>query len=304
MRLPYRQAKRSEAKPLIGLYGKSHSGKTKTALMLARGYVGPTGKIVMIETEGGRGEVYADEIPGGYGVLPIRESYSPQDYGDAIDEANKLGAQALIIDSGSHEWEGPGGVLAMAEASPGHGMQKWLKPKVDHAKHFLLKLQTTPIPLVVLCMRAKNPMEEQVGRSGKKEWVRSAELVPIQSEDILSEMLISGWIDNEAHAFHVYASRTPQLAAVFAEGKPITYATGEALAAYSRGESVQSKRLSDEDKATISRHFASSKTTKELEVAWRALPKGLHADDIAEVTGLYKKRAAEILRSQPQDSAP
>jgi hypothetical protein len=37
----FRPATRTEAKPLIGLYAESGNGKTWSALLLARGFVGP-----------------------------------------------------------------------------------------------------------------------------------------------------------------------------------------------------------------------------------------------------------------------
>src|SRR6476660_6924941 len=111
----FRPATRSEAKPLIGLYAESGCGKTWSALLLARGFVGPNGKIGMIETEGGRGEANVGREPvGQYLVRPIRSDFSPQEYGKAITDAEKENLDALIIDSASHEWEGAGGVLAKA----------------------------------------------------------------------------------------------------------------------------------------------------------------------------------------------
>ena len=121
-----RPAERSQAKPLIGLYSESGCGKTWSALMLARGFVGPTGSIVMIETEAGRGEVYADLLPGGYDVCSMREIFSPENYGDAIQTVEQAGADALIIDSASHEWEGSGGVLAMAAANEAAGKKSMM----------------------------------------------------------------------------------------------------------------------------------------------------------------------------------
>src|SRR5712664_755087 len=118
----FRPATRSEAKPLIGLYAESGCGKTWSALLLARGFVGPEGKIGMIETEGGRGEAYVGRAPvGDYLVRPIRQTFSPQDYGKAINDAEEAKLDALIIDSASHEWEGAGGVLAMAAANDSAG---------------------------------------------------------------------------------------------------------------------------------------------------------------------------------------
>ena len=40
--------------------GPSGSGKTFSSLKLARGLVGPTGKIAFIDTENGSGKLYAD----------------------------------------------------------------------------------------------------------------------------------------------------------------------------------------------------------------------------------------------------
>ena len=158
----------------------------------------------MIETEAGRGEAYADVLPGGYDVLPIRGEFSPKAYGEAITAAEGAGLSALIIDSASHEWEGAGGVLSMAatnQAAGKKGPLVWQMPKMDHQRLFMLRLLATPIPLVIICMRAKYPMREIKQANGSKEWVRSEELDPKQADDILFEMFVHGWIDR-AHRFH------------------------------------------------------------------------------------------------------
>jgi len=112
--ISFRPAIKSSAKLLVGLYSESGCGKTLSSLLLARGFVGANGKIGMIETESGRGEAYADTLPGGYSVLSLREDFSPAAYGEAISIAEKSGFGALVIDSASHEWDGIGGVLDMA----------------------------------------------------------------------------------------------------------------------------------------------------------------------------------------------
>jgi len=184
MTFSFRPATRSEAKPLIGLYSESGNGKTYSALLLARGYVGPQGSIGMIETESGRGEAYADILPGGYNVLPIRGDFSPENFGKALTAAENAKLDALIIDSASHEWEGAGGVLGMAaenQAAGKKGPLVWQKPKMDHQRHFMLRLMQTPIPLVIVCMRAKYPMVERKKQNGEKEWIRSETLEPKQA---------------------------------------------------------------------------------------------------------------------------
>lgn len=237
MTLTVRQARRSEAKPLIGLYAESGAGKTLSALYLARGFVGPTGKIGMIETESGRGEAHVDSIEGGFEVISLRDDFSPRTFGEAFTLAEKSGWDALIVDSASHEWEGIGGVLHMAaenQAAGKKGPLVWQAPKIDHQRHFTGRLLQTPIKLVIVCMRAKYPMHEDQ-KNGKKEWVRSTVLEPKQSEDILFEMFVHGWIGREDHAFHGTKYTRPELANIIRSGEPISVATGEALAKWAAG---------------------------------------------------------------------
>ena len=231
-----RPARRSEAKPLIGLYAESGCGKTLSALLLARGFVGPTGKIVMIETESGRGEAYEDLLPGGYDVCSMRDSFSPKEYGQALTACEAASPGALIIDSASHEWEGAGGVLAMAaeNTSAGKkGVAAWTQPKMEHQRHFMLRLMATPIPLVIVCMRAKYPMVE-VPVNGVKQWTRSTVLEPKQAEDILSEMFVHGWIDRE-HRFQPTKYTREDIKAAIRPNEPITIESGQRLAEWSRG---------------------------------------------------------------------
>src|SRR3954463_6237227 len=112
-----RPAIASEARPLIGLYAQSGCGKTFSSLLLAKGFVGgDMSSVCMIETESGRGEAFArDPVVGGYNVISLRDDFGPKQFGAAIAEAERAGAEALIVDSCSHEWSGLGGVLAMAD---------------------------------------------------------------------------------------------------------------------------------------------------------------------------------------------
>lgn len=241
-----RPAKRSEAKPLIGLYSESGCGKTWSSLMLARGFVGPTGKIVMLETEGGRGEVYADVLPGSYDVCALRGDFSPEHYGEAIAAIEQSAPDGLIIDSASHEWEGSGGVLALAAANEAAGkksMMVWQGPKLAHQRYFVLRLLATPIPLVIVCMRAKYPMKE-VKVEGKKEWARAEQVEPVQSDGILYELMIHGWIDRE-HNFRPTKYTRDDLKHVIHADEPIDIKTGERLAEWARGGTVAPSQPTD-----------------------------------------------------------
>lgn len=261
MTITFRRAAASEAKPLVGIYAESGCGKTKSALLLAKGFVeamgGTMADVGMIETESGRGEAYAnDPVVGGYQVLSLREEFSPSTYGAAIAEAERAKLRALIVDSASHEWEGVGGVLAMAaknQADDKKGPLVWQQPKILHQREFMGRLLQTPIPLVIVCMRAKYPMYqvtqkdleawEAAGKPGMRpkvgDWARSWKLEPKQSEDILYEMFVHGWIDQD-HRFHLTKSTVDALRTVFVDGDPISVATGAQLAAWAGGRTVPS----------------------------------------------------------------
>ncbi len=253
MNYQFRRALRTEAKPLIGLYAESGGGKTKSALLLAKGFAGDMAQVGMIETEAGRGEAWAeDPVVGGYQVLPIRGDFAPKNYGAAITAAELSKLRVLIIDSASHEWEGAGGVLSLAAANQAEGKKGpivWQQPKMQHQREFMLRLMQTPIPLVIVCMRAKYPMYQitaahvskwkSAGGEGKPpvvgDWARSPDLEPKQAEDILFEMFVHGWLDKDTHSFHGTKYTLEELRQVIVDGKPITVETGQALAKWAKG---------------------------------------------------------------------
>src|SRR5438105_9785075 len=103
-------AERAGAHLLIQLYGPPRSGKTYTALRIARGMVGPKGRIGVLDTESGRARLYSDKVPGGFVVGELTPPYTPRRYLEAIEEFLAYGVDILVVDSFSHCWEGPGGV--------------------------------------------------------------------------------------------------------------------------------------------------------------------------------------------------
>lgn len=227
-----RPATRQGVRPIIDIYSESGGGKTYSALLLARGFVGPSGKMVMVDTESGRGELYADVREfGGYDVLPLEEPFSSERYIQAIDAVEKSGAAIGILDSGSHQWEGLGGVLDQADQSRENsgkdGLHNWRKPKMAHAL-FVQKLLRSTIPWIV-CLRAKYKTR-QVREPGKKtEIVKDDNLTPIQSDDFIFEATVHGEIDLQ-HRFHPRKISHPDLAQCVPNGAPITLEHGRLLA--------------------------------------------------------------------------
>jgi hypothetical protein len=229
-----KRATRQGVRPLIGLYSESGCGKTLSSLLLARGFVGPNGRIVMVDTESGRGSLYADVIEGGYDTLQLSGSFAPAMYIDAIKTVEKSGVSIGIIDSISHEWEGLGGVLDMAstieESSGKKGLHCWNKPKMEHAKMVLCLLQST-IPWIV-CMRAKYKSRQTKDQNGKTQIIKDEFTTPIQSEDFIYEMTFHAEILHD-HGLHITKPGHPELRKCFDESKPITVEMGAALARWS-----------------------------------------------------------------------
>lgn len=226
----YHRATRKGTYCLIGLTGQSGSGKTMSAILMARGLVGPNGKIALLDTENGRGSVFEGLTP--YDVDELWPPFTPKRYTDKAKDAEKAGYDVLIIDSGSHEWEGEGGVLEMAEATGKQGLQKWLKPKTEHKKLINAILQSRMH--VILCLRGKEKlMQVKNHRTGKDEIV-NAGIVPIQEGRVLYEMTVS-LIMSEENQRPTIRKCPYDLRAAFPEGQLITEKTGEAIAEWIGG---------------------------------------------------------------------
>lgn len=167
---------------IICLYGKSGGGKTYSALKLAQGLVDKD-RICLIDTENGRASHYADEFD--FDVIDLEPPFTPARYIQAIKTAQDNGYKAIVIDSISHEWEGIGGCLEMAEGKT--GLLAWAKPKEQHRKMMNMLLQAKSH--IIFCARAKDNLE-QVKINGKSEIVNHG-LMPIQEKNFPFEMLIT-----------------------------------------------------------------------------------------------------------------
>ena len=240
MSFTIRPAMRSDSKVLIGLYAQSGAGKTMSALLLGRGLVGPAGRLVLIDTESGRGELYADVIPGGYDTISLGEPFSPQRYIEAVQAAENAGAECIIIDSMSHEWESLGGVTDMAaeiERRTGKsGLHCWKEPKIAHQKLLLHLLRSKTN--IICCLRAKRKSKQvRDERTGKQVVVKDDFYSPKQDGDFIFEMQVHAEILAD-HKLRVTKVSHPALAAIFKDGVVISEETGRALAAWARGGTI------------------------------------------------------------------
>jgi hypothetical protein len=243
MTFEIKKATRQGIKPLIGLYGKSGGGKTFSALLLARGLVGPTGRITLIDTESGRGSIFADIVPGGYSVIDFDSPFTPQRYSEAFTHAEK-NSDIIVTDSLTHLWDGEGGILEMQEAElermAGNDFQKrerckmsaWIKPKMllkRLTQGFLLR---SPLP-IICCLRAQEKVTE-VLKDGKKQFLTAERAAPIFDHRFIFELLLNGEVveRNGKGGYFIPTKIThPGLAPFLPkENEQISVATGEAIA--------------------------------------------------------------------------
>lgn len=166
-------ARRKAVPLLVGLIGPSSSGKTFSALRLASGIQQVKGgDVYVIDTEADRALHYADQFR--FRHVPFKPPFSPLDYLAAIDHCVGKGAGVIVIDSMSHEHEGPGGVLEMHQAKveklSGGDWRKaervkmlaWSEPKQQRRRLLNSIVQTGCS--IVCCFRAKEKLKIVTGK--------------------------------------------------------------------------------------------------------------------------------------------
>lgn len=145
------KATRTKTKIKLGISGTSGSGKTYSALLLAKGLTKSWDKIAVIDTENGSADLYAHL--GEYSTLTLAPPYMPETYIEAIEVCEKAGMEVIIIDSMSHEWDGKGGILEQHSAMTGNSFTNWSKLTPRH-NAFIDKILQSPVH-IICTMRSK-----------------------------------------------------------------------------------------------------------------------------------------------------
>jgi ABC-type dipeptide/oligopeptide/nickel transport system ATPase subunit len=191
----FQPAKREATPCMLGIVGPSGTGKTFSALRLAKGMrkvVG--GEVAVIDTEGRRALYYADQFK--FLHLDFGPPFGSLRYLEAVQEAIKAGAKTIIVDSMSHEHEGQGGLLeeydrmvqelaAKWKTSPDKAsMSAWAHVKAPHRRmiNTFLQLQCN----MIFCFRAQEKVK--VIRGGEP---TPRGYQPITDEKFIYEMLAS-----------------------------------------------------------------------------------------------------------------
>lgn len=259
MTFQFEDASRDGTPLLIGLVGASGSGKTFSALRLAKGIQSVRGgKIVGIDTESKRMSHYADRFT--FRRLNFGAPFSSIRYLEALQAAVKEAeGGVVIVDSMSHEHEGEGGYLELHETEldrmAGNDYKKrermtftaWIKPAGNRRKliNGLLQMNCA----FIFCFRAKE----------KIKIVRGAEPIPlgwqaIAGEEFSFEMTVrcllnpnsNGVPDWRPEAFQFgVAKREVAHIPYLPDGKQLDEVAGENLARWARGDKPKSTTISD-----------------------------------------------------------
>jgi hypothetical protein len=158
----------------VSLTGGTNSGKSFSALRLARGIAGPAGKVAVLDTEGGRTLHLKSEFAFDANVMD--PPFHPQRFADAAKDAEDAGYACMLVDSFSMEWVGLGGVLdwqsqelhRMAgddyRKQERMKMASWIKPKSAH-KAMVYSLLQRRMP-IVFAIRGEETIKP--GEAGEK----------------------------------------------------------------------------------------------------------------------------------------
>lgn len=228
----------------IGLVGPSGSGKTLSALRLAAG-IG--GKVAVIDTEAGRALHYADSFD--FMHLNLEPPFDSGSYQAAIEACVKAGATTIVVDSMSHEHEGPGGLLEKHAAemerlsggrgnSQKHNMRAWQAPKAARTRliHRIIQLGCN----VILCFRAKDKIEiKGGGEPASLGWM------PVGGDEFWYEMTARCLLHPNCGGVPLWRSDLPgerlvmklpqQFRGVLDDGQPLSEAHGRAMAKWAEG---------------------------------------------------------------------
>lgn len=120
-------AERKQAFMKMALQGSAGSGKTYSALQLAKGMVNDWLKVAVIDTEMGSSNLYAHMGP--FQVLNLEAPHTPERYIEAIRFCVSARAEVIIVDSISHCWEN---LLDYHGSLQGNSFSNWNKVTPRH----------------------------------------------------------------------------------------------------------------------------------------------------------------------------
>ena len=159
----------------LAVTGPSGSGKTYSALRLARGLVGPNGKVAFLDTENGSASLYADRFE--FDTMDIAPPFEAEKFVEGIDAAVKGGYNCIIIDSASHCWEGILEYKSQLDSRPGSNSYTNWRGAGEKYSAFMKAISQCNAH-VIACLRSKMEYTQEKDERGKTT-VKKVGLAPI-----------------------------------------------------------------------------------------------------------------------------
>lgn len=215
MTFEVKRARREKQKAVIGLVGPSGSGKTVGALMVAFGMMKEAypqlseddlwAKIGVADTEHKRSMLYAnvtfnnDERFGEFLHINFEPPYTTERYQAAVEALKKGGAEVVIIDSLSHNWQGEGGIIDKHSNMEGNSFQNW--GKLSSETTSLIKTLTRNDVHIIATLRTKQEYAMEQNANGKMQPIKVG-TKPVQKDELEYEFMLNFSIgmDNIAKA--------------------------------------------------------------------------------------------------------
>lgn len=246
----------------LGLSGGSGTGKTYSALLVARGIAeGMTGKagtpFGVVDTENRRALHYRDAFPEmmHFDFRAVDDAgqmlgFPPERWIEVIDAAEAANLPALVIDSFSHAWEGVGGVLDLqaqeldrltggnAALADKRSQLAWaaVKPRYRRLIDRIVRAKTN----IILCTRAKPVMQDfKTRKNARPTKTRRFDVPwdPASDGDLMFEMTAMVILDPTAPGCPVHQIKVAdQFRTLFDARRPMSIDTGRALAEWAKGQ--------------------------------------------------------------------
>ncbi|MDV2986148.1 UNVERIFIED_CONTAM: hypothetical protein Q9R58_17675 [Methylobacteriaceae bacterium AG10] len=228
----------------VSLTGGTNSGKTFSALRLARGIAGPDGKVAVLDTEGGRTLHLKEAFAFDANVMD--PPFRPERFAQAALAAEQAGYDALVIDSFSMEWVGLGGVLDWQgqelQRMAGDDFRKqermkmasWIKPKTAH-KAMVYSLLQRRIPIIFSIRGEESVKPGEAGEKPTKVFksVCNSQFPYEVTVSFRLETERKGYVDlSDPRSYKMEGAHE----GIFRNGDRISEEHGAALAAWARGE--------------------------------------------------------------------
>ncbi|WP_434286265.1 AAA family ATPase [Celeribacter sp. SCSIO 80788] len=246
----------------IGLSGGSGTGKTYTALLMARGIAETkTGKkgapIGYVDTENRRALHYKSAFPEmvHFDMKAVDDAgnmigFGPERWIEVIDAAEAAGLPVVILDSFSHAWEGVGGVLdlhaqTLDRITGGNDSLKnqrsqlaWadVKPRYRRLVDRIVRAKCD----IIICTRAKPVMQDLKTKQNSRATKTRRKDVPwdpASDGDLMFEMTTMVILDPSAPGCPVHQIKVAdQFKSLLDPRRPMGEDTGRAMAEWAKGQ--------------------------------------------------------------------